>query len=134
MEGGISQGLSKFNLLKNSHCFCFFPRAKENFLICSKLFLPPYGLLTFYGHSQKVLKYFGGVTQDFVHVEGIGADTCTFFCFRAATYLKFLALIFKFTILDFKKNKAFNYAVSVPYTKVRINEVILAYEMNGEPL
>lgn len=40
----------------------------------------------------------------------------------------------QFLTLDFKKNKAFNYAVSVPYTKVRINEVILAYEMNGEPL
>lgn len=35
----------------------------------------------------------------------------------------------------FRKNNVFNYAVSVPWRKVRQNEeVILAWEMNGEPL
>jgi len=35
----------------------------------------------------------------------------------------------------FKKGDVFNYAVSVPYRKVRMNEeVLLAWEMNGEPL
>lgn len=38
----------------------------------------------------------------------------------------------QFPSQDFKKDKVYNYAVSVPYSKVRINEVMLAYEMNGE--
>jgi sulfite oxidase len=61
---------------------------------------------------KKVLKRAaGGVLDTNGHVEFIGADTY------------------------FKKKHAMNYAVSVPYRKVRQNEeVILAYEMNGEPL
>jgi sulfite oxidase len=34
----------------------------------------------------------------------------------------------------FKKGKVMNYLVSVPWRKVKINEVLLAWEMNGEPL
>ena len=34
----------------------------------------------------------------------------------------------------FKKGKVYNYVVSVPWRKVRINEVMLAWEMNGKPL
>lgn len=39
------------------------------------------------------------------------------------------------TYLICRKSNVFNYAVSVPYRKVRANEeVLLAWEMNGEPL
>ena len=34
----------------------------------------------------------------------------------------------------FKKGKVYNYVVSVPWRKVRIHEVMLAWEMNGKPL
>ncbi|KJA17907.1 hypothetical protein HYPSUDRAFT_90339 [Hypholoma sublateritium FD-334 SS-4] len=61
---------------------------------------------------KKVLKRAcGGILPSCQHLEFIGADTY------------------------FKKNNVFNYAVSVPWRKVRQNEeVILAWEMNGEPL
>ncbi|KAI0312870.1 sulfite oxidase mitochondrial precursor [Amylostereum chailletii] len=61
---------------------------------------------------KKVLKIAcGGVTPDCEHLEFIGADTY------------------------FKKGDVFNYAVSVPWRKVRQSEeVLLAWEMNGEPL
>ncbi|KAF9449119.1 molybdopterin binding oxidoreductase [Macrolepiota fuliginosa MF-IS2] len=61
---------------------------------------------------KKVLKYAcGGVLPECGHLEFIGADTY------------------------FKKNNVYNYAVSVPWRKVRQNEeVILAWEMNGKPL
>ena len=32
------------------------------------------------------------------------------------------------------KGKVMNYAVSIPWRKVRIGEVMLAWEMNGAPL
>ncbi|KAK7462372.1 hypothetical protein VKT23_007973 [Stygiomarasmius scandens] len=61
---------------------------------------------------KKVLKIAcGGILPECKHLEFIGADTY------------------------FKKNNVFNYAVSVPWRKVRANEeVLLAWEMNGEPL
>ncbi|GJE95510.1 sulfite oxidase [Phanerochaete sordida] len=61
---------------------------------------------------KKVLKIAcGGILPDAKHLEFIGADTY------------------------FKKGEVFNYAVSVPWRKVRNNEeVLLAWEMNGEPL
>ncbi|EGN94020.1 hypothetical protein SERLA73DRAFT_171854 [Serpula lacrymans var. lacrymans S7.3] len=61
---------------------------------------------------KKVLKRAcGGVLPECQHLEFIGGDTY------------------------FKKGNVFNYAVSVPYRKVRMNEeVILAWEMNGKPL
>jgi len=34
----------------------------------------------------------------------------------------------------FKQGQIMNYVVSVPYSKVKVNEVLLAWEMNGEPL
>lgn len=34
----------------------------------------------------------------------------------------------------FKKGQVYNYAVSVPIRKVKVNEVLLAWEMNGKPL
>ncbi|KLO08215.1 molybdopterin binding oxidoreductase [Schizopora paradoxa] len=61
---------------------------------------------------KKVLKRAcGGILPGCEHLEFIGADTY------------------------FKKGNVFNYAVSVPWRKVRMNEeVLLAWEMNGEPL
>jgi len=61
---------------------------------------------------KKVLKKAcGGILPECQHLEFIGADTY------------------------FKKGDVFNYAVSVPYRKVRANEeVLLAWEMNGKPL
>jgi len=61
---------------------------------------------------KKVLKHAcGGVLPECEHLEFIGADTY------------------------FKKGDVFNYAVSVPWRKVRANEeVLLAWEMNGKPL
>ncbi|KAF9222999.1 molybdopterin binding oxidoreductase [Gyrodon lividus] len=61
---------------------------------------------------KKVLKKAcGGILPECQHLEFIGADTY------------------------FKKGDVYNYAVSVPYRKVRANEeVILAWEMNGKPL
>ncbi|KAJ3503877.1 hypothetical protein NMY22_g18098 [Coprinellus aureogranulatus] len=61
---------------------------------------------------KKVIKYAaGGVLPECKHVEFIGADTY------------------------FKKKNVMNYAVSVPWRKVRGNEeVLLAWEMNGKPL
>ena len=43
----------------------------------------------------------------------------------------------KKNLVLFRKNHVFNYAVSAPLRKVRANqgtEVLLAWEMNGEPL
>jgi sulfite oxidase len=61
---------------------------------------------------KKVIKYCGGLKDggNDVHLEFYGADTY------------------------FKKGKVMNYLVSVPWRKVKINEVLLAWEMNGEPL
>ncbi|KAF7789478.1 hypothetical protein EIP86_000424 [Pleurotus ostreatoroseus] len=61
---------------------------------------------------KKVLKKAcGGVLPECQHLEFIGADTY------------------------FKKLEVYNYAVSVPWRKVRANEeVLLAWEMNGQPL
>ncbi|KAM5539407.1 hypothetical protein V8D89_006859 [Ganoderma adspersum] len=61
---------------------------------------------------KKVLKIAcGGILPEAKHLEFIGADTY------------------------FKKNNVYNYAVSVPWRKVRQNEeVLLAWEMNGKPL
>ncbi|TBU59053.1 sulfite oxidase mitochondrial precursor [Dichomitus squalens] len=61
---------------------------------------------------KKVLKIAcGGILPEAKHLEFIGADTY------------------------FKKGNVYNYAVSVPWRKVRQNEeVLLAWEMNGKPL
>ncbi|KAF2670849.1 oxidoreductase molybdopterin binding domain-containing protein [Microthyrium microscopicum] len=59
---------------------------------------------------KKVIKACGGLVNGGKHFEFYGADTY------------------------FKKNQVMNYVVSVPWSKVRANEVILAWEMNGEPL
>lgn len=59
---------------------------------------------------KKVIKHCGGLLPGAKHLELIGAETY------------------------FKQNRAMNYAVSVPWSKVRLNEVILAWSMNGEPL
>ncbi|KAF4307339.1 hypothetical protein GTA08_BOTSDO05378 [Botryosphaeria dothidea] len=62
---------------------------------------------------KDVLKRAGGGLRDRDgdnHVEFFGADTY------------------------FKKGQVFNYAVSVPWRKVKAHEVLLAWEMNGEPL
>ncbi|KAK4189454.1 Oxidoreductase, molybdopterin-binding domain-containing protein [Podospora australis] len=59
---------------------------------------------------KKVIKYCGGLKDGAMHLEFFGADTY------------------------FKKGKVYNYVVSVPWRKVKVNEVLLAWEMNGEPL
>jgi len=63
---------------------------------------------------RKVIEYCGGfqdgVDETDVHLEFFGADTY------------------------FKKGHVFNYAASVQWRKVRFDEVLLAWEMNGEPL
>jgi sulfite oxidase len=59
---------------------------------------------------KKVIKHCGGLVDDGKHLELIGAETY------------------------FKQNQVMNYAVSVPWSKVKINEVMLAWQMNGEPL
>ncbi|EMD00481.1 hypothetical protein BAUCODRAFT_170332 [Baudoinia panamericana UAMH 10762] len=59
---------------------------------------------------KKVIKACGGLIEDGKHLEFYGAETY------------------------FKKNSAMNYVVSVPWSKVKANEVMLAWEMNGEPL
>ncbi|KAK3674632.1 hypothetical protein LTR78_005354 [Recurvomyces mirabilis] len=59
---------------------------------------------------KKVIKACGGLVYQGNHLEFYGADTY------------------------FKKNQVHNYLVSVPWSKVKANEVMLAWEMNGEPL
>ncbi|KAH8204401.1 hypothetical protein TruAng_001452 [Truncatella angustata] len=59
---------------------------------------------------KKVIKYCGGLKDDADNIEFFGADTYV------------------------KKGQVYNYAVSVPWRKVKLNEVLLAWEMNGEPL
>lgn len=59
---------------------------------------------------KKVIKDCGGLINDAKHLEFYGAETY------------------------FKSNEVMNYVVSVPWSKVKANEVILAWEMNGEPL
>ncbi|KAK3935068.1 sulfite oxidase [Diplogelasinospora grovesii] len=59
---------------------------------------------------KKVIKYCGGLKDGAQHIELFGADTY------------------------FKKGKVYNYVVSVPWRKVKSHEVLLAWEMNGEPL
>ncbi|KAI0430522.1 sulfite oxidase [Xylaria sp. FL1042] len=59
---------------------------------------------------KKVIKHCGGLIDDAKHLELVGADTY------------------------FKMNEVMNYAISVPYSKVRANEVMLVWEMNGKPL
>ena len=79
---------------------------------------------------KKVLKFAcGGVLPECKHLEFIGADT----------YFKYVQLIHlccrSFLTFPRRKGDVYNYAVSVPWRKVRNNEeVLLAWEMNGEPL
>ncbi|KAK1834992.1 Oxidoreductase, molybdopterin-binding domain-containing protein [Podospora conica] len=59
---------------------------------------------------KKVIKHCGGLVDGADHLELFGADTY------------------------FKKGQVYNYVVSVPWRKVKADEVLLAWEMNGEPL
>lgn len=59
---------------------------------------------------KKIIKDCGGLIGGAKHLEFYGAETY------------------------FKANEVMNYLVSVPWSKVKANEVILAWEMNGEPL
>ncbi|KAK6084264.1 oxidoreductase molybdopterin binding domain-containing protein [Seiridium cupressi] len=59
---------------------------------------------------KKVIKYCGGLKDGADNLEFYGADTYV------------------------KKGQLYNYVVSVPWRKVKVNEVLLAWEMNGEPL
>ena len=57
-----------------------------------------------------MLKHCGGLKPGAEHLEFLGVDTY------------------------FKKGQVYNYVVSVPWRKVRLHEVLLAWEMNGKPL
>lgn len=71
----------------------------------------PIGTARWTGISlKKVIKACGGLNNGAKHPEFV----------RAETY--------------FKKGQVYNYAVSVPWRKVKVNEVSLAWEMNGKPL
>jgi sulfite oxidase len=59
---------------------------------------------------KKLIKDCGGLINGAKHLEFYGAETY------------------------FKNDEVMNYVVSVPWSKVKANEVILAWEMNGEPL
>jgi len=59
---------------------------------------------------KKVIKHCGGMADGGKHLELSGADSY------------------------FKHNELMNYLVSVPWSKVKANEVLLVWEMNGEPL
>ncbi|KAF4610710.1 hypothetical protein D9613_007294 [Agrocybe pediades] len=59
---------------------------------------------------KKVIKYCGGLAEGGKHLEFYGADSY------------------------FKQGNLMNYVVSVPWSKVKANEVMLAWSMNGEPL
>ncbi|KAI1742928.1 sulfite oxidase [Xylaria scruposa] len=59
---------------------------------------------------KKVIKDCGGLVDGGQHLELVGADTY------------------------FKMNEVMNYAISVPWSKVQANEVMLVWEMNGKPL
>lgn len=59
---------------------------------------------------KRVIKYCGGLKDGAKHIELYGADSY------------------------FKGGELMNYVVSVPWSKVKINEVLLAWEMNGKPL
>lgn len=59
---------------------------------------------------KKVIKHCGGLKDGGKHLELYGADTY------------------------FKGGNCMNYVVSVPWSKVKANEVLLAWEMNDEPL
>lgn len=59
---------------------------------------------------KKVIKYCGGIAEKGKHLEFYGADSY------------------------FKGGELQNYLVSVPWSKVKANEVMLAWEMNGKPL
>lgn len=59
---------------------------------------------------KKVIKYCGGLKEGAKHLEFYGADTY------------------------FKGGELMNYVVSVPWSKVKTHEVILAWSMNGKPL
>ncbi|KAH7324560.1 Oxidoreductase, molybdopterin-binding domain-containing protein [Stachybotrys elegans] len=59
---------------------------------------------------KKVIKYCGGLKDGTKHLELYGAETY------------------------FKGGECMNYVVSVPWSKVKANEVLLAWEMNDKPL
>jgi sulfite oxidase len=90
-----------------------FLRKKGEVLICEQWGEGAIGTARWTGVSlKKVIKYCGGLKNPDkpMHLEFLGADTY------------------------FKQGEVFNYAVSVPWRKVKANEVILAWEMNGQPL
>ena len=59
---------------------------------------------------EKVIKQYDGMAEGGKHLDFHGADTY------------------------FKQNELMDYLVSVPWSKVKVNEVLLAREVNGEPL
>lgn len=69
------------------------------------------GTAKYVGISLKhVIKACGGLVNGGKHLELYGADTY------------------------FKQNEVMNYVVSVPWSKAKAHEVLLCWEMNGEPL
>lgn len=76
---------------------------------------------------KKVIKYCGGLIDGAKHLELYGADT----------YFKHVSDMLHYNHIRTSntfQEELMNYVVSAPWSKVRANEVMLAWEMNGEPL
>ncbi len=87
------------------------------------------GTATWTGVSlKKVVKHCGGLIEGAQHLEFYGADTY----FKQVFSLHPLAGLHGGA--DQSQGQVQNYLVSVPWSKVKANEVILAWEMNGQPL
>lgn len=78
---------------------------------------------------KKVIKHCGGLKNN---GEGLHLEVLNLELFRLCSSLT--ASQFYGADTYFKKGKAYNYVVSVPWRKVKVNEVLLAWEMNGKPL
>ena len=87
------------------------------------------GTATWTGVSlKKVIKHCGGLVEGAKHLEFYGGDT----------YFKQVSPFHPLAEMnggaDESQGQVQNYLVSVPWSKVKANEVILAWEMNGRPL
>ncbi|PPQ78756.1 LOW QUALITY PROTEIN: hypothetical protein CVT25_010759 [Psilocybe cyanescens] len=74
---------------------------------------------------KKVIKYCGGLSEGGKHLEFYGADSY---------FKQSIKFIIHNVDPDHHQGNLMNYVVSVPWSKVKANEVILAWSMNGEPL
>ena len=85
---------------------------------------------------KKVIKYCGGLVDGAKHLELYGAETYFKHVGYSFQFLPYLNTTAPLNFADTGKIQleVQNYLVSVPWSKVKLNEVLLAWEMNGEPL